>query len=84
MGPLAASAGAKPKVADDIGDPVVEATDPVQGEDCPNHHGQAPLLVVVLHLEVDGCVGCMFFFTRDYQCGRQKTKEYKREELGID
>ncbi len=47
--------GPKPDVADDVGHPVVEAADPVQGEDGPDLHGPAPLLVVVvLHLDVDG------------------------------
>jgi hypothetical protein len=68
----------KPEVADDAGDPVVEAADPVQGEGCLDRHCPAPLLVVVLHLDVEGCVGCVFFFTRDYHCERQETRENKR------
>jgi hypothetical protein len=48
--------GTKPDVADDVGQPVVQAADPLQGEDSPDRHGPAPLLVVdVLHLDVAGC-----------------------------
>jgi hypothetical protein len=54
--------GTKPDFVDDVGQPVVQAVEPLLAEDSPDRHDAAPLLVaVVLHVEVEGCIGFVIF-----------------------